>query len=46
MISLVKVNAQCDLPYKQLSTFGTDTTAFLLYNFVDRADCWAGEIKH
>ncbi|MFT4222073.1 hypothetical protein [Dysgonomonas sp.] len=43
VISLVKANAQCDLPYKSLSTFGTDTTAFLLYNFVDRVDCYKGK---
>lgn len=35
--------AQCDIPYKPLSTFGTDTTAFIIYNFMDRKDCYKGK---
>lgn len=35
--------AQCDLPYKPLSAFGTDTTAFIIYNFMDRKDCYKGK---
>lgn len=32
--------AQCTLPYRALSTFNNDTTAYLKYNFTDRADCY------
>ncbi|MFV0539297.1 MAG: hypothetical protein ACK5M3_18300 [Dysgonomonas sp.] len=39
-ISLV---AQCDLPYKPLSEFNKDTTAFILYNFADRAGQYKGK---
>ncbi|MDR2953976.1 MAG: hypothetical protein LBV43_02730 [Prevotella sp.] len=35
--------AQCDLPYKPLSDFGTDTVTFMTYNFKDRADCYKGK---
>ncbi|MDR1714489.1 MAG: hypothetical protein LBS20_01440 [Prevotella sp.] len=35
--------AQCNLPYKPLSAFGTDTTAFIIYNFMDRADFYKGK---
>lgn len=36
----LKSQAQCNLPYKPLSAFGTDTTAFIIYNFMDRKDCY------
>ncbi|MFV0329096.1 MAG: hypothetical protein ACK5KL_04580 [Dysgonomonas sp.] len=36
-------NAQSNLPYKPLSAFGTDTTAFIIYNFMDRADYYKGK---
>lgn|GEM_PF-1620304 len=32
--------AQCELPYKPLSEFNKDTTAYVIYNFMDRADCY------
>ena len=35
--------AQCDLPYKPLSEFNKDTTAYIIYNFMDRADCYEGK---
>lgn len=35
--------AQCELPYKPLSAFGKDTTAFIVYNFTNRADCYKGK---
>lgn len=35
--------AQCDLPYKPLSEFGKDTTAFIMYNFMDRKNCYKGK---
>jgi hypothetical protein len=35
--------SQCNLPYKPLTEFGTDTTAFIIYNFMDRADCYKGK---
>lgn len=35
--------AQCTLPYRALSTFNNDTTAYLKYNFTDRADCYKGK---
>lgn len=35
--------AQCNLSYKPLSGFETDTTAFIIYNFMDRADCYKGK---
>lgn len=47
MIAFITISmlgkAQCDLPYKPLSTFGTDTTAFIFYNFMDRKDCYIGK---
>jgi hypothetical protein len=43
-------NAQCNLSYKSLAEFGTDTVAFMTYNFRDRADCYKGktlkEVSH
>ncbi len=35
--------AQNSLPYKPLSEFGNDTTAFVLYNFMDRAEQYKGK---
>jgi hypothetical protein len=35
--------AQCTLPYKPLSSFANDTTAFINYNFSDRAGCYTGK---
>lgn len=35
--------AQCNLPYKPLSEFSKDTTAFIIYNFMDRKDCYKGK---
>ena len=35
--------SQSDLPYKALSAFSNDTTAFLRYNFKTRADCYKGK---
>jgi hypothetical protein len=35
--------AQCGLPYRPLTDFDSDTTAFMLYNFMDRADCYKGK---
>jgi len=35
--------AQCDLPYKPLSEFNKDTTAFIIYNFIERADFYEGK---
>ena len=35
--------AQCTLPYTALATFNKDTTAYLKYNFTDRADCYKGK---
>ncbi len=35
--------AQCELPYKPLSEFNKDTTAYIIYNFMDRADCYRGK---
>lgn len=35
--------SQCNLPYKSLTEFGTDTTAFIIYNFMDRAECYKGK---
>ncbi|MDR1504984.1 MAG: hypothetical protein LBT43_21240 [Prevotella sp.] len=37
------VKSQCELLYKSLSAFGTDTVAFMTYNFRDRADCYKGK---
>lgn len=41
--SVLHINAQCDLPYRPLAEFDKDTTAFLMYNFRDRADCYTGK---
>ena len=35
--------AQCNLPYKSLAAFNNDTTAFVKYNFSDRAACYVGK---
>jgi hypothetical protein len=35
--------AQCNLPYKPLAEFNKDTTAFMIYNFMDRKDCYKGK---
>jgi hypothetical protein len=41
VLSFVSVTkAQCVLPYKPLSDFSNDTTAFMKYNFTDRAICY------
>ncbi|MDR1504987.1 MAG: hypothetical protein LBT43_21255 [Prevotella sp.] len=32
--------SQSNLPYKSLSAFSNDTTAFMIYNFMDRADAY------
>lgn len=36
-------NSQDNLPYKSLAEFRNDTTAFMLYNFMDRADQYKGK---
>ena len=35
--------AQCTLPYISLAAFNNDTTAFVKYNFSDRAACYVGK---
>ncbi|MDH6307095.1 hypothetical protein M2451_002329 [Dysgonomonas sp. PFB1-18] len=35
--------SQCNQPYKALSEFNKDTTAFIIYNFMDRADYYKGK---
>ena len=35
--------AQCTLPYKSLSQFNNDTTAFINYNFSERSACYVGK---
>ncbi|MFV0539298.1 MAG: hypothetical protein ACK5M3_18305 [Dysgonomonas sp.] len=35
--------AQCNLPYRPLLEFEKDTTAFIIYNFMDRKDCYKGK---
>jgi len=37
---MIKLNAQCTLPYKPISMFNNDTESFINYNFSDRADCY------
>ncbi|WP_163357671.1 hypothetical protein [Dysgonomonas sp. 25] len=43
LLAVSSVKAQCNLPYKSLSEFKNDTTAFMLYNFMDRAECYKGK---
>ena len=43
IITSLNSKSQCELPYKPLSAFGTDTVAFMTYNFRDRADCYKGK---
>ena len=48
LISIIAVvtllsKAQCTLPYKSLAAFNNDTTAFVKYNFSDRAACYVGK---
>lgn len=42
--------SQSNLPYKPLSAFNKDTTAFVIYNFIERADNYKGktlkEVSH
>ncbi len=42
----IQLNAQNELPYKKLSEFKNDTTAFINYNFIDRANQYKGETMH
>ena len=37
------MQAQDNLPYKSLTEFRNDTTAFILYNFIDRAEQYKGK---
>ncbi len=39
----IQLNAQNELPYKKLAEFQNDTTAFINYNFIDRADQYKGK---
>lgn len=39
-IKSYNINDKCNKPYKDFKAFAKDTTAFLRYNFVDRADCY------
>lgn len=43
MIFYINGKSQCNLPYRPLTEFGTDTTAFMKYNFKDRAECYKGK---
>ena len=43
IITSLSAKTQCNLPYKPLSAFGTDTVAFMTYNFKERADCYKGK---
>jgi hypothetical protein len=43
ILACMQGKAQCDLPYRPLSEFGKDTTAFIIYNFMDRAACYKGK---
>jgi len=40
---LIHLHAQTGLPYKSLSDFRNDTTAFINYNFIDRAEQYKGK---
>ena len=40
---LIHSHAQSGLPYKSLSDFKNDTTAFINYNFIDRAEQYIGK---
>ena len=40
---LINLHAQNALPYKSLSDFKNDTTAFINYNFIDRAEQYIGK---
>lgn len=37
---MIKLNAQCTLPYKPITMFNNDTESFVNYNFSDRANCF------
>ena len=39
----IHLHAQSELPYKSLSDFKNDTTAFINYNFIDRAEQYKGK---
>ena len=39
----IHLHAQTGLPYKSLSDFRNDTTAFINYNFIDRAELYQGK---
>ncbi|WP_163358284.1 hypothetical protein [Dysgonomonas sp. 25] len=41
--SLASLKGQCTSDYKELSEFASDTTAFVQYNFKERANCYVGK---
>ena len=42
-VYVIHLHAQDELPYKGLPEFQNDTTAFINYNFIDRADQYTGK---
>ncbi len=42
-VSILCAGAQCTKPYKAFAEFNKDITAFLSYNFKERADCYKGK---
>ena len=42
-VCFIHLHAQTGLPYKSLSDFKNDTTAFINYNFIDRAEQYKGK---
>ena len=41
--NIARMSLECELPYKPFKEFNNDTTAFLRYNFKDRAICYRGK---
>ena len=41
--NVARMSLECELPYKPFKEFNSDTTAFLRYNFKDRAICYRGK---
>ena len=44
IFAFVKMEAQCKQEYKSLEWFHNDVTAFVMYNFYDRGDCYIDRI--
>jgi len=40
LLGTLQINGQCTLPYLPIEKFDNDVTAYTMYNFRDRGDCY------